>query len=106
LAKRIRRILDDKKGENILLLDVRRLSEVTDYYVVVSGTSTPHLKAMFDEVLQILKEEGSPCYRRTGDPASGWLVLDYVDVIIHMLTEEKRQYYAIEELWERAPRLP
>ena len=105
LARKAREVLVEKKGEDILLLDVRKVSGLTDYCVVVSGTSSPHLRAMFDEVLQVLKGEGMPCYRRSGDPASGWLVLDYVDVVIHILTEDKRQYYAIEELWAKAPRL-
>ena len=97
--------MDAKKGQDILLLDVRRISELTDYYVIVSGSSGPHLRAMFEEILHVLKGEGVSCYRRAGDPASGWLVLDFVDVIIHILAADKRQYYAIEELWGRAPRL-
>ncbi len=105
LAKRARDILDEKQGQDILLLDVRKLSGITDYYLIVSGSSGPHLRAMFEEVLQVLKGEGEPCYRRSGDPASGWLVVDYVDVIIHIMAADKRHYYAIEELWERAPRL-
>jgi len=105
LAKRARKILEEKKGEDIILLDVRKLSGITDYYLIVSGTSAPHLRAMFDEVLHVLKEEGEACYRRSGEAESGWLVVDYVDVIIHILTAEKRDYYAIEELWAKAPRL-
>ena len=105
LAKRARKILEEKKGEDIVLLDVRKLSGITDYYLMVSGTSSPHLRAMFDEVMHVLKEDGMACYRRSGEPESGWLVLDYVDVIIHILTAEKRDYYAIEELWGKAPRL-
>ena len=105
LAKRARNILEEKKGEDIVVLDVRKLSGITDYYLMVSGTSSPHLRAMFDEVLHVLKGEGIACYRRSGELESGWLVLDYVDVIIHILTAEKRDYYAIEELWAKAPRL-
>jgi ribosome-associated protein len=105
LARKARRILEEKKGEDIVLLDVRKLSGITDYYLIVSGASSPHLRAMFDEVLDLLKEEGMPCYRRSGEAESGWLVLDYVDVIIHILATEKREYYAIEELWAKAPRL-
>ena len=105
LARKAREVLVAKKGENILLLDVRKLSEITDYYVIVSGSSGPHIRAMFEEALHVLKGEGVSCYRRSGDPDSGWLVLDYVDVIVHIMTTDKRQYYAIEELWARAPRL-
>ncbi len=92
-------MIEDKKGENIVLLDVRRLSEVTDYYLLVSGTSGPHLRAIFSEIQHVLKGAGVHCYRRAGSPESGWLVLDYIDVIIHIFLPELRQYYAIEELW-------
>jgi ribosome-associated protein len=103
LARKARKILNEKKGANIRLLDVRKRSEVTDYYLVVSGNSPPHLKAMFSEVQRVLKDEGVHCYRRSGDPDCGWLVLDYVDVIIHMFLPDAREYYAIEELWAHSP---
>lgn len=106
LAKRVRTILEDKKGRDIRVLDVRGRSPVTDCIVVVSGQTAPHLKAMFGEVQHVLKGEGVPCYRKSGVPESGWLVLDYVDVIIHIFAEDTRRYYGIEELWEEAPPLP
>ena len=84
---------------------MREVSAVTDYYLLASGSSSPQLKAMFTDVQHALKEENVYCYRRTGTPESGWLVLDYVDVVIHIFAEEARKYYAIEELWEGAPRL-
>lgn len=95
--------LESKKGDNIAIHDVRDRSVVTDFYVVVSGFSPPHLKAMFNEVQQELKKAGARCYRKAGDPESGWLVLDFVDVIIHIFSDESRSYYAIEELWEQDP---
>ena len=104
LAAKAREILLDKKGENIALLDVRGISGVTDYYLIVSGGSPPHLKAMFRQVLEDLKEAGVPCYRKAGTPEAGWMVIDYVDVIIHIFLPEARSYYAIESLWARAPR--
>ena len=84
---------------------MRRVSGVTDYTVVVSGTSRPHLKALFSEVQHSLKQLGVPTYRRSGTPECGWVVLDYVDVVIHIFLDEMRQYYAVEELWGKAPRL-
>jgi ribosome-associated protein len=96
--------LEDKKGSDIALLDVRGLSEVTDFCLLVSGTSPPHLKAMFEEIQHSLKAQGLHCYRRSGNPESGWLILDYVDVVIHMFLPEVRRYYAIEDLWPTAPR--
>lgn len=103
LALLARKSLEDKKGEDIRIFDVRGISAVTDYYIVVSGSSPPHLKAMFNEVQAVLKHSGSGnCYRRSGSPESGWLALDYVDVIIHIFSHAARKYYAIEELWAEA----
>ena len=104
LARKVRAAIEDKKGEDIVLLDVRGLSSVTDYFLFVSGTSGPHLKAISGDVQKVLKEDGIHCYRRAGDPDSGWMTLDYVDVVIHIFTPEMRRYYAIEELWAEAPR--
>jgi len=105
LAKRSRGILEEKKGIDIRLWDVRRVSEITDFMLVTSGTSPPHLKAMCEEVVQQLKAAGVTCYRRAGTPDSGWMVLDYVDVIIHIFSPTARRYYEIEELWAEAREL-
>lgn len=103
LANAAAEILESKKGENVSIRDVRENSAVTDFYVVASGFSPPHLKAMFNEVQRGLKKIGVRCYRKAGDPECGWLVLDYIDVIIHIFSDEARSYYAIEELWEQGP---
>ena len=102
LAKRAQEALLEKKAENVLLVDVRGVSGVTDFYLVASGSSRPQLKAMFNEVLHALRREGVQCYRQSADTESGWLVLDYVDLVIHMLSPEARAYYAVEELWARS----
>ena len=102
LAKKAQEILEDKKGEDILLLDVKK-SGVADYFLLVSGTSAPHLKAMADEVQYVLKHAGIPCYRRAGDQESGWIALDYIQVIIHIFSDKMRHYYSIEDLWTKAP---
>jgi ribosome-associated protein len=105
LADKARRLLIEKNGEDIVLLDVRDLTEVTDYFLLVSGTSAPHLKALLNDLTRVLKDAGVTCYRKAGEPGSGWLALDYLDVVIHIFLPEVREYYAIEELWEKAPRL-
>ncbi len=77
---------------------------MTDTYVIVSGSSPPQLKAMANEVLRSVKDRcGLGCYRKAGASESGWMVLDYVDVIIHIFLAETRRYYAIEALWEHRP---
>ena len=101
----MRQILEDKNGKNIAVLDLRGISDVADFLVLVSGTSPPHLKAMSAEVQRRLKPKGAGCFRHAGDPDCGWMVLDYVDVVAHIFLDHRRRYYAIEELWAEAPRL-
>ena len=106
LATIARDALLDRQGEDIRLLDVRGLSSVTDYTLIVSGSSPPHLKALFSQVQQQLKQAGVPVYRKSGGPESGWLVVDYMDVIIHIFSRSAREYYAIEALWAEAADIP
>jgi ribosome-associated protein len=105
IAKAARQAVDGKKGEDIRLLDVRGTSTLTDFFLVVTGNSPPHLKAMSDEVSHCLKKLGVRPYGTAGAPESGWMALDYVDVIIHMFLRDTRIYYAIEDLWQAAPRV-
>ncbi|MEI6969886.1 MAG: ribosome silencing factor [bacterium] len=104
LAKQIVKILEEKKGVDPVIVDVRGDSNVTDYFVIVSGHNAPHIGAMSDEVQIRLKELGTQCYRKSEQAESGWMVLDYVDVVTHILLVESRKYYAIEDLWAAHPR--
>ncbi len=99
-----RRVIEDKKGIDVLHVDVRNISGITDYFLVASGNSAPHLRAMADALQAEMKSEGTPVYRRAGDAESGWIVIDCVDVIIHLFLPEKRAYYSIESLWGKARR--
>lgn len=88
------------------MLDLREISTFTDFFVICSGTSEPHLKAIAGEIEVRLREE---CKVRPaavdGFPASQWIVLDYMQVIVHVFHREKRDFYALEDLWSDAPRL-
>jgi ribosome-associated protein len=106
LARKVRELLKAKKGERVALLDVREISSINDYTVIASGAAAPHLKAMVNEVQKSLKDEGVYCYRHSGSPADGWVVLDYVDVVIHIFLNSLRDYYALEELWAEALPVP
>lgn len=97
--------LEDRLGRDIRVLDVRGVSTVTDYCVVASGTSSPHLKALTTEVQHRMKERGIAA-RRSGLPESGWVVVDCLDAVIHIFVPEARAYYAIEELWKGAKPVP
>jgi ribosome-associated protein len=78
---------------------VRGLSGVTDYYLIATGTSSPHIKALADELHRALRQDRIHCFRRSGGPESGWMVADYVDAVVHILTPEARDYYGLEDLW-------
>jgi ribosome-associated protein len=98
-------ILESKKGADVTAWDLRGLSEVTDYTIAVTGTSAPHVKALANEVESALKDRGVRVYRRSGSPDCGWVVLDYVELVIHIFLRDPREYYAIEMLWAPAPRV-
>jgi ribosome-associated protein len=94
-----------KKGLDLVVLDVRDRTPVTDFYLLVSGSSTPQLRAITNEIQLVLKSHGVPQCRRSGQAEDGWVVLDCYDVVVHIMLQELREYYAIEELWADAPRL-
>jgi len=88
------------------VLDLRGISTFTDFFVLCSGTSEPHLKAIAGEVETKLKEErGIRATAIDGFPASQWIVLDYLQVIVHVFHQNKREFYSLEDLWSDAPRV-
>ncbi len=105
LTLRAAAFLADKKGEELVAIDVSKVSSLFDYAILVSGSSPPHLKAMFNDLQHSLKQEGVHAFRKSGTPESGWMVLDYFDLVIHIFLHETRHYYALEDLWPEAPRL-
>ncbi len=107
IAKACARYADDLQAEDILIIDLRGLSSITDYFVICTGTSTPHLKAIRRDISQKAGEElGEKPRSVEGDPESQWLVIDFVNVIVHVFHKDKRALYGIEDLWKDAPRVP
>lgn len=106
LARTIREAIRDKKGTDAIVLDVRRISSVTDFFVIASGGSPPHLRALAEEVRARAKAGGPGKGRLEGEPDSGWVVIDLGDAVVHLFLPDTRAYYGIEELWSDAPRLP
>lgn len=98
-AETIAKALEDRKGENVKIYDVRGRSSLADFFVVATGTAAPHLKALVAETQSVMKEAGIASYRTSGDPESGWIVVDYVDVVAHVFSPEARAYYALEKIW-------
>jgi ribosome-associated protein len=95
----------DKKAEDVVVLDLRELSSVADFFVIASGTSEPHLKAIADEIERQTHENGDRPRGIDGFPASHWIVMDYTDVIVHIFHPKTRERYGLENLWGDAPRL-
>lgn len=107
LARAVADAADMKKAEHVVILDVRGLSMVTDFLVIVSASSMPHLRAIRNEIAERIREERQEKPHSTqGAAESHWLLLDYGDVVAHIFLEEKRALYALEDLWSDAPRLP
>ena len=106
LAQLCRDYADNKKAENIVILDVRDLSSVTDYFVIASGTSEPHLRAIVGAITDGLREEHEVRPMRTDGSLQGaWVVLDFFDVIVHVMRTDARERYDLEGLWGDAARV-
>src|SRR6266581_1910515 len=106
LALLCRELADNRKAEDIVVLDVRELSSVTDYFVVASGTSEPHLRAIMDEITDKLRADHDLRPRAVdGTLQTAWVVLDFFDVIVHVMRADVREHYDLEGLWGDAPRV-
>ena len=106
LALRCRELADNKKAEDIVILDVRELSSVTDYFVIASGASQPHLRAIVDEIRDKLRQRHHLRPKAIdGTLQAAWVVLDYFDVIVHVMRQDVRERYDLETLWGDAPRV-
>lgn len=106
LARRIAELADAKAATDIVVLDMRRLVSYTDFLVVCTARNERQARAIADEVKLKLKQEGGllPSGSEAAE-AAGWIVLDYLDCVLHVFTEEARQRYQLEDLWREAPRL-
>ncbi|MFN7139715.1 MAG: ribosome silencing factor [Limisphaerales bacterium] len=106
LALLCRDLADNRKAENIVILDVRKLSSVTDFFVIASGTSEPHIRAIVDEIATTLrKDHGLTPRAIDGEAQTPWRVLDFFDVIVHVMRNDIRERYDLESLWGDAPRV-
>ena len=106
LAQLCRDYADNKKAESIVILDVRKISSVTDYFVIASGTSEPHLRAIHDAITDGLREDyGVRPGATDGSVRDAWQVLDFFDVIVHVMRQDVRERYDLEGLWGDAPKV-
>ncbi|MGL5972874.1 MAG: ribosome silencing factor [Oscillospiraceae bacterium] len=101
LAKKIETILDEKLAEEVKMIDVDKLTTITDYFVISTAKSSTHVRALRDEVEDVLSKMGiEPLFKEIA--ASNWVVLDYNSVVLHIFDEETRDFYNLEKLWEDA----
>jgi ribosome-associated protein len=101
-ARRIVEISSDKLASDIALLDTHAVCSIADYFVIVSGESVRQLAALSNDIERSLKKEGVNPVQREGTAVSGWMILDYGDVIVHVFSSSERGYYKLDELWSTA----
>lgn len=100
IIKTICGILDDKKALNIMALNITEMTTVADYFVICSANTSVAVRALSDDIEEIMfKEHGLQVRRKEGYPAGRWIVLDYGDVIVHIFHREEREFYNLERLW-------
>lgn len=105
ILKSIIKAIQDKKGENIVSLDLRKIHEaVADFFIICQASSTTQVKAIADAVeFEVKNETGENPYRHEGQQAAQWILIDYVNVVVHVMQPEARKFYRLEEMWSDAP---
>lgn len=98
-------VLHDKKVEDLQVLDVSELVSYTDYFIIGSGNSSTHVKALGDAIAALIKIPGVGGVRMEGDQTSSWILIDGGEYILHLFQHDARRYYNLEQLWEDAPRI-
>ena len=105
IIKQVVDFLEDRKAEDIVALDLRELANIADYFIIATGANKPHLKALYDGLQRHFKDAGFKGYHKVGVPESGWMIMDYQGVMVHIFEREFREFYDLEQLWKDAPRL-
>jgi ribosome-associated protein len=105
LAIEAARIAEDNNADDIVVLDLRGISPVTDYFVIATGSSSPQMRAIAEQVVEYGKGVGQALWRAEGTEGGVWAVLDFVDVVVHVFGPSHRRYYDLELIWGSAPRL-
>ena len=104
-AIQIAKILDDKKAEDIKVLEIKELTTMCDYFIICTGGSSLHVKALCDNVEEKMKEQGTAPIHNEGYNGAAWLLMDYGDVVVHIFDRESASFYNLERLWTDAPKL-
>jgi len=105
LAIELARVVSDNKCEDVTVMDLRGLSPVTDFFVICSGTSDRQMRTAAEQAVAYGKKVGEPPFTVTGVDSATWILVDFVNVVVHVFTPEHRNYYDLELLWGDAPRI-
>jgi ribosome-associated protein len=105
-ARRAATLALDLKAQDIVLLDLKGVTDVTDFFVIASGTSDTHVRAVAEHVMEELKKVGLPVHHAEGLQQGRWALLDYVDFVVHVFHPTLRQFYQLERLWSDAREIP
>ncbi len=103
LTEKISDLIFSKKGSDVKILDLRQLTPISDYFVICSADSDVQVKAIADEIDNKLHDEGIRVWHKEGYKSLNWVLLDYVDVVVHVFKKSVREYYNLERLWGDAP---
>ena len=106
IACEVTKALDDKKGMDIKLLKIDEVSTLADYFLICTGTSNTHVKTLCDYAEYTLEQLGEPMLGREGHRGNSWELLDYGTIVVHVFTEEAREFYSLERLWADAEVIP
>lgn len=101
MARGLVNILEEKIAEDILLLDIHEITDFTDYFIIASGTSDRMLDSLADAGLEKGKQLFGVKGRKNGEPSDGWMVIDFGDVVVHLFSPDQREYYQLEQLWDK-----
>ena len=91
--------LEDKKGEDIRIIDIRQVSVLADYFIIASGSNANQVQAMTDNVEEVMGKAGYECRQIEGNGSGGWVLMDYGDIIVHIFSKEDRLFYDLERIW-------
>ncbi len=105
IIKEVYDFLEDRKAEDIVVLDLRQHANIAEYFMIATGANKPHLKALHDGLQRMFKDGGFKGYHKTGVPESGWMIMEYHGIMVHIFERELREFYDLEKLWKDAPQI-
>ncbi len=105
IAEKIRALADDKKAEDVVIMDISKFSSIAHYFLIAHGNSDRHVKALAGYIAEEMKKEKMPAYHIEGMQEGNWVLLDFGPVIAHIFYKETREFYALERLWGEAKKI-